>query len=303
MRNISKKAPIDTLTLKQAGHYDKIIKENIAAVIPGLLVKVLHIEAVEIVDIKQDIQHTKERKPDLLQIITDSKGYRYVLHIEFQVKDDTEVPYRMLEYKSMLLRKFKLPVKQFVIYLGEGISKVPPLLTDDNLWYAYKIAPISMVDYHEFINSDNPEEIIFAILGNFGGEQAETVVAEIIDHLGEKADGLALQKFVTQLRILSNLRKLQPTVDIIMEHLSTYFEIEKDWFYIKGQRDAEQKLREKELKIEQKLREKEQKLREKEQKIIAKLILNTDLTDELIANITTCTLEVVKNLREKLNKK
>lgn len=118
-----------------------------------------------------------------------------------------------------------------------------------------------------------------------GGEQAETVVAEIIDHLGEKADGLALQKFVTQLRILSNLRKLQPTVDIIMEHLSTYFEIEKDWFYIKGQRDAEQKLR------------------EEQQKIVAKLILNTDLTDELIANITTCTLEVVQNLREKLNKK
>ena len=142
-----------------------------------------------------------------------------------------------------------------------------------------------MVDYNEFINSDNPEEIIFAIWGNFGGEQAETVVAEIIDHLGEKADGLALQKFVTQLRILSNLRKLQPTVDIIMEHLSTYFEIEKDWFYIKGQRDAEQKLR------------------EEQQKIVAKLILNTDLTDELIANITTCTLEVVQNLREKLNKK
>ena len=142
-----------------------------------------------------------------------------------------------------------------------------------------------MVDYHEFINSDNPEEIIFAIWGNFGGEQAETVVAEIIDHLDEKADGLALQKFVTQLRILSNLRKLQPTVDIIMEHLSTYFEIEKDWFYIKGQRDAEQKLR------------------EEQQKIVAKLILNTDLTDELIANITTCTLEVVQNLREKLNKK
>jgi hypothetical protein len=92
-----------------------------------------------------------------------------------------------------------------------------------------------------------------------------------------------------------------------MEHLLTYFEIEKDWFYIKGQRDAEQKFREKELDAEQKLREKElkieQKLREKEQKIIAKLILNTDLTDELIANITTCTLEVVKNLREKLNKK
>ena len=65
-----KKKSIDTLTLKQAGHYDKIIKENIAAVIPGLLVKVLHIEAVEIVDIKQDIQHTKERKPDLLQIIS-----------------------------------------------------------------------------------------------------------------------------------------------------------------------------------------------------------------------------------------
>jgi hypothetical protein len=189
-----KKTPIDTLTLKQAGHYDKIIKENIAAVIPGLLVKVLHIEAVEIVDIKQDIQHTKERKPDLLQIITDSKGYRYVLHIEFQVKDDTEVPYRMLEYKSMLLRKFKLPVKQFVIYLGEGISKVPPLLTDDNLWYAYKIAPISMVDYHEFINSDNPEEIIFAILGQLWGRTSRNSCCRNNRPFGRKSRWFSLAK-------------------------------------------------------------------------------------------------------------
>ena len=139
--------PTDSLIQKQVAHYDKIIKENIAAIIPGLLKKVLRIDAVLVEDIKQDLQHTKERKPDLLQIVTDTIGHKFILHIEFQVKDDPEMPYRMLDYKAMAIRKFKMPVKQFVVYLGEEIPKVPPTISDDNLWYAYHVAPIAVVDY------------------------------------------------------------------------------------------------------------------------------------------------------------
>jgi hypothetical protein len=258
--------PTDSLIQKQVAHYDKIIKENIAAIIPGLLKKVLRIDAVLVEDIKQDLQHTKERKPDLLQIVTDTIGHKFILHIEFQVKDDPEMPYRMLDYKAMAIRKFKMPVKQFVVYLGEEIPKVPPTISDDNLWYAYHVAPIAIVDYHNFINSNKPEEIIFAILGNFGNEQAEKVVEDIVNRLEETSEGLNLQKAIEQLRMLSNLRKLQPIVDTIMEHISTYFKIENDVLYIKGQRDALLKTEEKIREAEEKIRKEQQKLYEEQQK-------------------------------------
>lgn len=69
---------------KQANQYDKIFKENIEAVIPGLMRNILGITAIESEELPDDIQHTKERKPDVLKKITDSEGNTYVLQIELQ---------------------------------------------------------------------------------------------------------------------------------------------------------------------------------------------------------------------------
>jgi hypothetical protein len=66
--------------------------------------------------------------------------------------------------------------------------------------------------------------------------------------------------------MLSNLRKLQPIVDTIMEHISTYFKIENDVLYIKGQRDALLKTEEKIREAEEKIRKEQQKLYEEQQK-------------------------------------
>jgi multidrug efflux pump subunit AcrA (membrane-fusion protein) len=103
----------------------------------------------------------------------------------------------------------------------------------------------------------------WATLGN---EQAEKVVEEIVYRLEETSEGLNLQKAIEQLRMLSNLRKLQPIVDTIMEHISTYFKIENDVLYIKGQRDALLKIEEKIREAEKKIREEQQKLYEEQQK-------------------------------------
>jgi hypothetical protein len=55
----------------QANQYDKIFKENIEAVIPSLMQNILGINAVLSEELPDDIQHTKERKPDVLKKITD----------------------------------------------------------------------------------------------------------------------------------------------------------------------------------------------------------------------------------------
>ena len=108
---------------KQANQYDKIFKENIEAVIPSLMQNVLGITAISMEELPDDVQHTKERKPDVLKKVTDSQGNIFVLQIEFQVADEPEMVYRMAEYYIMLERKYKIPVQQFVIISWRFSSK------------------------------------------------------------------------------------------------------------------------------------------------------------------------------------
>jgi hypothetical protein len=132
---------------KQANQYDKIFKENIEAVIPSLMQNVLGITAVFLEELPDDIQHTKERKPDVLKRVTDTNGDTFVLQIEFQVVDEPEMVYRMLEYKAMLLRKYKIDVEQFVIYIGKGSPKMTTQFKSKGIDFEYQLRSIKAVDY------------------------------------------------------------------------------------------------------------------------------------------------------------
>jgi len=52
---------------RQSSQYDKIFKENIEAVILSIMQNLLGITAVSLEELPDDIQHTKERKPDILK--------------------------------------------------------------------------------------------------------------------------------------------------------------------------------------------------------------------------------------------
>src|SRR5882757_1749942 len=75
---------------RQIHQYDKILKENLEAVLPGLVRNLLGIHIVRSEVLPDNIQHTKERHPDVLKKVTDQAGETYVMHIEFQVKDEPE---------------------------------------------------------------------------------------------------------------------------------------------------------------------------------------------------------------------
>lgn len=72
------------MSKKQSSQYDKIFKENIEAVIPALMQKVLGITAVQSEELPDDLLHTKERKPDVLKKVTDEWGEIFILQIECQ---------------------------------------------------------------------------------------------------------------------------------------------------------------------------------------------------------------------------
>ncbi|GAB4023146.1 hypothetical protein [Spirosoma koreense] len=64
--------------------YDKSIRENLEAAIPALIEDLLHIYPLRSEELPDDLQHTKERKPDALKRIHDRDGNTFVLHLEFQ---------------------------------------------------------------------------------------------------------------------------------------------------------------------------------------------------------------------------
>ena len=103
-----------------AKQYDKIIKENIEQIFLPLAEKYLGIKIIKSEQLPEKIHITEEREPDFTKIVVTDTGETFILHMEFQTTDDKEMVYRIAEYKAMKMRKFKMAVKSFVIYLGQS---------------------------------------------------------------------------------------------------------------------------------------------------------------------------------------
>ena len=264
---------------RQSSQYDKIFKENIEAVISSIMQNVLKITAVSMEELPDDIQHTKERKPDTLKKITDDKGNTFVLQIEFQVKNEDEMVYRMLDYYGMLERKYKLPVKQFVIFLGTGTPTMPTNLDREMLKFRFPIVALSELDYHIFLNSDKPEEIILGILANFKGENPENALKQILVRVKETTKGdFSLNRYFNQLRVLAQLRNLELNLKNAMDSIAEYIKEERDVLYLRGQ--------------------------EREQtKFVSYLLQEGNKTFEQIADIAGVAVDFVKSVHRQLTGK
>ncbi len=263
------------ITKKQTSQYDKIFKENIEAVIPSLMLNVLGISAIAIEELPDDIQHTKERKPDVLKKITDNQANTFVLQIEFQVADEQEMVYRMAEYNVMLARKYKLPIRQYVIFLGKDEPKMPQILQNTHLRYEFTLIRLSELDYHIFLNSNNPEEIILSVLANFQQENEEDILKQIISRIDENTESdLSLKRYFNQLRILAQLRNLDIKFENAMESIAKYINEERDVLYLRGQKKAEERF-------------------------VKNLLDKMTFTLEQIADIAGVSVEFVKNVKNK----
>ncbi len=221
---------------KQASQYDKIFKENIEAVIPGLMQNILGITAIESEELPDDIQHTKERKPDVLKKITDSQGNTYVLQIEFQVADEPKMVYRMAEYYIMLERKYEIPIEQYVIYLGSAKPQMPTQLNRKRMTFDFPLILFTDLDYNLFLQSTRPEEVVLGVLANFKGDSPKRALEQIVQRIEETASGdFSLKRYFKQLRVLAQLRNLGGNLkDIAMDSIAKFVSVEKDAAYLVG---------------------------------------------------------------------
>jgi hypothetical protein len=257
---------------KEGNQYDKIVKENIESIIPALMNSVLGFKVKESVVIKEKLQQTKEKEADALRIITDPNGQQFILHLEFQVDDYLKMAYRMADYWILLKCKYQLPVRQFVIYIGSNQPKMKTILSEDGNYFQFQLINITQFDYHRFLNSDNPEEIILSILSDFGKENTEKALHQIIDRLEETIiDQRTFQKYLRQLRVLSKLRNLELKLDDMIQNMAKYFDEDNDIFVIKAKR-----------------------------KIVENLLRESDFALDKIAKMASVTIDFVINIQQKI---
>lgn len=265
---------------RQGSQYDKIIRENLEITLPMIVRDVLNLDVLVSEELPDDIQHTKERKPDSLKKITDTDGNTYVFQVEFQLEDEKEMVYRMAEYNIMLMRKYRLPIKQYVIFLKEKKPGMPTFLDTPNHKYNYNLILITETDYKLFIKSDDIEVKMLGILANFGKQNNQEVIHCIIKELKFLTKGnFATSRYYKQLRILAKLRRsIKLEIEEAMQSVSTFFKEEEDFLYQKGE-----------------------KVRSHE--VAKSLILELDLPDEQTARIAKVDVSFVKKLRSELNNK
>lgn len=208
--------------------------------------KVLNLpEPAGIVEIPDDLQYTIERKPDFLKLITDADGKGlYILQLEFQTRDESDMLARMLFYAAQLYGKYKLPVKQYVFYIGSRPARMRRELKQEDLSFQFHVRNVVEVAYYEFLQTNKPEEMVLAILGNMGTDTPEKAISQILVSLkATVTDELALGRFLRQLEVLSKLRNIQNEVIKQIEAMSIVYDLETDIRYLQGkQKGAEEAL-------------------------------------------------------------
>ncbi len=288
----------------QASQYDKIIKENLEVTLPVIIRDLLGLDILFSEELPDEVQHTKERKPDTLKKVTDKDGNTYILQIEFQVADEKEMVYRMAEYYIMLMRKYQLPIKQFVIFLKDTKPMMPTYLQTERLQFDFTLVKIAEVNYKLFLRSNNPEVKMLGILANFGKEDNHQVIRSIIEGVKSTAESdFSKNRFFKQLRIFVQLRNhLEQNFEIVMQSVSTFFKEENDFLYRKGEAIGEVK-GEARGEAKGKAKGKEEGKEETRLTVVKNLILQSGSTDEQIAKILEVEIDYVKKIRIKVTGK
>jgi hypothetical protein len=164
-----------------------------------------------------------------------------ILQFDFQSDNDMKMPKRMLFYRCIIDFNHELPVKQIVFYIGYEPLRMPNFLREENLYYEYEIYDFRSLDAFSFLNSDSPEAVIFAILGNFKDEKPEVMIEKMLLRLNDLCTRKdELNKFAYQLHVLAGLRKFELIFNEKIKAMSLVLDIDikNDPFYLDGKEDG-----------------------------------------------------------------
>ena len=216
------------------GKKDIISKQLIQRIAVDLAVYLLGLDIgfddLELLSTEQ--QRVEDRRADLVAKVKHN-AETFILHIEIQNNNDAKMPLRMLRYYTdIALATPDLPIRQYVIYIGQSTLRMPDYKKDTGLDYQYTIINMHTIDYQQLLKQDSPDAIVLAILCDFNTDSDQTAVTHIVKQLHHKLHDhpKQLREYMYMMEILSDNRDLKTAIkeaetvitDINIENLPSY---------------------------------------------------------------------------------
>jgi hypothetical protein len=214
--------------MKHRVNFDSTIKDLIQRDRPSLLTQLSGGIAIRAF-LNVELPKVQDRKLDLVLLLEDDS----ILHIEIQSTHDSEIAYRMLDYYSLLKRRYKQPTRQVLLYVGEGHLRMADRIEEDGNLIKWTVLDIRDIDAGVLLETANPGDIALAVLA--GGGDAR--IPEILKS-ASRLQGPARARLLTQILLLSALRGTVGRVQSEMKHMSVTIDIRKHPFLLKIQMDA-----------------------------------------------------------------
>jgi len=271
--------------------YDKILRENLDALLPFIARKLLGLDLSRTETLKDKIQVTLEREGDYFKkVLHDDPLHDYGLHWEFQTNDE-DMRGRNLLYYGLFFQKYKIPLRQIVVFLGNETPRLirQNILELKGLRLEFEVIHLREIPKEIFLNSNVPEEVVLAILCDFGADQPEHVIRIILQNLMKILGRVPrLQKYQRQLHVLSRLRKLHPISLKEIKAMPIHYDIETDELYLAGLEKG----------IEKGL---EKGVEQHQHETVVRLLKDGRFADDEIAEFSGVTVEYVRQVRVEMN--
>ena len=227
---------------KQHQDYDNVLKKSFSRIYQSIIHKLLGLDMRKTVKIPTSFSRTKEKRSDFAIKVSQSGKKPHIAHVEFQSSNDKNMDKRELGYYVDFYWQFNLEVIQYVIYLGAGTPTMKAEITHKNLTFRYNIIIMNQIDVELFLNSDNPHEIVLAVLCKYTRKEAPKIIKQILEKLNVKVHNeRELHEYVTDLEILSGLRKLQSETKKQLSKMSIMYDLTKDIRFKEGVEKGELK--------------------------------------------------------------
>jgi len=169
----------------------EISKETIKIVLEILFNEKL--ENIEFLDI--EFQKIESKRSDILIKSNDT-----LYHIEFQSTNQKNFEFRMLRYYTEIKQKYKLPLKQFVIYHSSKKCNIKNYIKDFCIDYSFYLIDTNKIDCEKFLNEDNPKAVIMAILCKIKDKSQIEKIIQKIEKLSK-----SFEEFSTYMLMLEEL--------------------------------------------------------------------------------------------------
>jgi len=190
------------------GKKDIISKDVINTLVIDIAKYILKIDVTKVTLIDKEFQRVEDRRADVVANVDD----KFILHLEIQNQNDKKMPLRMMRYYTDIKSVTKLPIKQYIIYIGKYVLSMPDYVKDLDFIYKYNIIDMKKIDCENLIKIDTPDSLVLAILCDFQGKDKQEVINYIIKRIYELTDDNGFRKYILMLEELSENRNLKKQV-------------------------------------------------------------------------------------------